>query len=124
MVQMPVIAALFLVGVLMVLFGIALPVLKSGAKNGIWFSGIGTILTVTMLLLVAGYNGTSFYPSTADLQSSLTIQNASSSEFTLNAMSIVSLFIPLVVGYIFYAWRSMEKKRTDVADIKSDDHAY
>lgn len=124
MVQMPVIAALFLIGVLLVLSGIALPILKSGAKNGIWFSGIGTILTVTMLLLIAGYNGTSFYPSTADLQSSLTIQNASSSEFTLNAMSIVSLFIPLVAGYIFYAWRSMEKKRTDVADIKSDDHAY
>lgn len=124
MIEMPVIAALFLVGVLMVLYGIAVPLIKSGARNGIWFSGIGTILTVTMLLLVAGYNGTSFYPSTADLQSSLTIQNASSSEFTLSAMSIVSLFIPLVVGYIFYAWRSMEKNKTDVADINSDDHAY
>jgi cytochrome bd ubiquinol oxidase subunit II len=124
LIDMPVILITFLLGVVGVLWGIIGTIFSEKFKKGIWFAGAGTILTVCSLLLVAGYNNTSYYPSTADLQSSLTIFNSSSSEFTLNAMTIVSVLIPFVLAYIFYAWRSMEKKRTDIADIKSDDHAY
>ncbi|MDD3079916.1 MAG: cytochrome d ubiquinol oxidase subunit II [Paludibacter sp.] len=124
LIEMPVVLILFLLGVVGVLWGIAGTVVKPGFKKGIWFAGAGTILAVCSLFLVAGYNNTSFYPSTGDLQSSLTIFNSSSSEFTLKAMSIVSILIPFVVAYIFYAWRAMEKKRTDIEDIKSDGHAY
>ena len=124
LIQMPVVLILFLVGVVGVLWGIIGTILKGTFKKGIWFAGVGTVLTVTSLLLLAGYNNTSYYPSTADLQSSLTIFNSSSSEFTLNAMTIVSVLIPFVLAYIFYAWNSMEKKHTDIADINSDDHAY
>ena len=124
LIQMPVVLILFLIGVVGVLWGIIGTLLKETFKKGIWFAGVGTILTVTSLLLLAGYNNTAYYPSSADLQSSLTIFNSSSSEFTLNAMTIVSVLIPFVLGYIFYAWRSMEKKHTDIADINSDDHAY
>jgi len=76
------------------------------------------------LLLIAGYNNTAYYPATPNLQSSLTIFNSSSSFFTLKAMSLVSLFIPVVLVYIFIAWRSMEKKRIDIEDVNGDDHAY
>ncbi len=124
LIQLPIVLVLFLVGVVAVLWGIIGTVLKETFKKGIWFTGVGTILAVCSLLLLAGYNNTAYYPATPDLQSSLTIFNSSSSEFTLNAMTIVSVFIPFVLAYIFYAWRSMEKKRTDIADINSDDHAY
>ncbi len=124
LIEMPVVLVLFLLGVVGVLWGIAGTVLKDSFKKGIWFAGAGTVLTVCSLLLIAGYNNTSYYPATPDLQSSLTIFNSSSSEFTLQAMTIVSVLIPFVLAYIFYAWRSMEKKRTDIADINSDDHAY
>lgn len=124
LVQMPVVGILFLVGVLLVLFGIIASFLKPQFKKGIWFSGLGTVITVTMLFMIAGYNNTAFYPSYADLQSSLTIFNASSSDFTLRAMSWASLLIPVVVVYIFIAWRSMEKKRTDIQDVNDDSHAY
>ena len=93
-------------------------------KEGIWYSGAGTILTVTMLLLVAGYNNTAYYPSSVDLQSSLTLQNSSSSEFTLSAMAVVSLFVPVVAAYIFYAWRALERKKLSLDDLHSDGHAY
>ncbi|MDD3788624.1 MAG: cytochrome d ubiquinol oxidase subunit II [Petrimonas sp.] len=122
--QMPVVLIFFLLGVVAVLYGIIATVFKSGFKKGIWFAGIGTVITVTMLLLVAGYNGTAYYPSTADLQSSLTIQNSSSSEFTLKAMSIVSLIVPFVLAYIFYAWRALEKKRLSLEDLNTDSHSY
>jgi len=124
LIEMPVVLAVFLIGVVGVLWGIIGTVLSEKFKKGIWFAGIGTVLTVCSLLLLAGYNNTAYYPATPDLQSSLTIFNSSSSEFTLNAMTIVSVLIPFVLAYIFIAWRSMEKKRTDVADINSDDHAY
>lgn len=123
LIQMPIILAFFLLGVVGVLVGIFGTLFSSKFKRGIWFSGIGTVITVCCLFLIAGYNNTSFYPS-INLQSSLTIFNASSSEFTLNAMSVVSIMIPFVVGYIFYAWRSMEKNRTDIDDINNDGHAY
>ncbi len=124
LIELPIVLVLFLVGVVAVLWGIIGTVLKETFKKGIWFTGVGTILAVCSLLLLAGYNNTAYYPATPDLQSSLTIFNSSSSEFTLNAMTIVSVFIPFVLAYIFYAWRSMEKKRTDIADINSDDHSY
>ncbi len=124
LIEMPIVLILFLIGVVGVLWGIGGTVLNEKFKKGIWFTGTGTILAVCSLLLVAGYNNTAYYPATPDLQSSLTIFNSSSSEFTLYTMTIVSILIPFVLAYIFYAWRSMEKKRTDIADINSDDHAY
>jgi cytochrome d ubiquinol oxidase subunit II len=123
LIEMPVVLALFLLGVVAVLFGVIGTWISPKFKKGIWFAGVGTVVTVCSLLLTAGYNNTAYYPST-NLQSSLTIFNSSSSEFTLNAMSIVSLFIPVVLVYIFIAWRSMEKNRIDLEDVNGDDHAY
>jgi len=123
-IDMPLVMILFLLGVVAVLYGIFQTVFSEKFKEGIWFSGAGTVVTVTMLLLVAGYNNTAFYPSSVDLQSSLTLQNSSSSEFTLSAMAVVSLFVPVVIAYIFYAWRAMEKKRLSTDDLSSDSHTY
>lgn len=122
--QMPIVLVMFLLGVAAVLYGIAGTVFKNDFRKGIWYSGIGTVLTVTMLLLIAGYNHTAYYPSTYDLQSSLTIQNSSSSELTLRVMFYVSLLVPIVIGYIAYAWRLLEKKRLSIEDLKADEHAY
>lgn len=123
-IQMPVIMVLFLLGVLSVLWGIFATAFNNKYNNGIWFAGAGTVVAVTMLLLVAGYNNTSYYPSYTNLQSSLTIQNSSSSELTLGVMAIVSLLIPVVVAYIIYAWRALEKKRLHLDDLHKDGHAY
>ncbi len=124
LIQMPLIAILFLIGVVAVLYGIAIGYLQNSSK-GIWFSGIGTVITVLMLFLISGYNNTAFYPSVSDLQSSLTIQNASSSHFTLVAMSYVSLMIPFVLAYIWYAWRAINNRKIDQEEIESDDiHIY
>lgn len=124
--QMPIVLVVLLLGVVMVLYGIIMTYLKAEWRKGVWFTGIGTVLTVTMLLLVAGYNNTAYYPSTfGDMSSSLTIENSSSSEFTLTAMSIVSLLIPIVLVYIFFAWRSLEKKRINIEEINDDaNHPY
>lgn len=119
-IEMPIITVLFLAGVLSVLWGIFATVFNKSYSKGIWFSGAGTIITVTMLLLIAGYNNTSFYPSYTNLQSSLTVQNASSSEFTLGAMAIVSLFVPVVMTYIFFAWRALEGKKLTLEDAHED----
>ena len=91
---------------------------------GIWQAGLGTIFTVLALLLLAGWNNTAYYPSTADLQSSLTLANSCSSEFTLRTMFWVSLLVPFVLAYIFYAWRAIDKKKITKEEIASDDHAY
>lgn len=119
-IEMPIITVLFMAGVLSVLWGIFATVFNKSYSRGIWFSGAGTIITVTMLLLIAGYNNTSFYPSYTNLQSSLTVQNASSSEFTLGAMAIVSLFVPVVMTYIFFAWRALEGKKLTLEDAQED----
>ncbi|WP_306540371.1 cytochrome d ubiquinol oxidase subunit II [Dysgonomonas sp.] len=124
MIEMPIVGIVFLVGVLLVLFGIGKTLLSKEYHSGIWFSGVGTVLTVCMLLLITGFNNTAYYPSSTDLQSSLTIENSSSSEFTLTVMSVVSLFVPFVLGYIIYAWNSLEKKKFDVKDLKDDGHVY
>lgn len=116
-------AVVLLIGVVLVLYGIIVPVIKKTYKKGIWFAGIGTVLTVLVLFLIAGWNGTAYYPSNADLQSSLTIQNSSSSEFTLRTMFYVSLLIPFVLAYIIYAWRSLDRKQITKEEI-SEDEAY
>lgn len=123
---LPVIAILFLIGVVLVLWGIIVPLWKfeKCAAKGIWFAGIGTILTVFSVFLLAGFNNTAYYPSTFDLQSSLTIMNSSSSHYTLTAMSYVSLLVPFVLAYIWYAWWSINRKKIDSAEMESDEHAY
>ncbi len=124
LIEMPVILIFFLTGVVLLLWGIYKAAFTSKAGNGIWFAGIGTVLAVLTLLLIAGYNNTAYYPSTADLQSSLTIYNSSSSPFTLKVMSFVSLMVPFVVLYIFYAWRAINKKPIDSTEMASGDHQY
>ena len=112
-----------LVGVLLLLFGIVRTILQKDYIKGIWPARIGVVLVVIVLFLIVGYNNTAYYPSTADLQSSLTLQNSCSSQFTLTAMFYASLIIPFVLAYIFYAWRSIDSKEIDSKEI-SDDHAY
>lgn len=117
-------AIILLVGVVLLLFGIIKTVLKPEYVRGIWPAGIGVVLVVLVLFLIAGWNNTAYYPSTADLQSSLTLQNSSSSEFTLKAMFYVSFLVPFVLAYIVYAWRAIDKKAIDREEIAEDDHAY
>lgn len=107
--EMPAVLILLLAGVAAVLTGLIKGIFTDSRK-GIWFAGAGTVATVLALLLTAGWNGTAYYPSLADMQSSLTIRNSSSSLFTLQVMSWVSLLIPFVVAYIWYAWRSLARK--------------
>lgn len=108
--EMPYVTGILLVGVILVLWGIGKTYLNPSYREGIWFSGTGTVLTVLALLLCAGWNHTAYYPSITDLQSSLTLQNSCSSPFTLKAMSYVSILIPFVLAYIFYAWRAIDLK--------------
>lgn len=117
-------AVVLLVGVVLVLLGIVRTLMQKDYIKGIWPTGIGVVLVVIVLFLIAGYNNTAYYPSTADLQSSLTIQNSCSSEFTLTAMFYASLIAPFVLAYIFYAWRSIDSKKIDRKEIEEDDHAY
>ena len=117
-------AIILLVGVVLLLFGIVKTVLKPEYVRGIWPAGIGVVFVVLVLFLIAGWNNTAYYPSTADLQSSLTLQNSSSSEFTLKAMFYVSFLVPFVLAYIVYAWRAIDKKAIDRKEIAEDDHAY
>ena len=112
-----------LIGVVFVLFGILWSIFHKEYKRGFWVVGFGTVVTVTVLLLLTAWNNTAYYPSTADLQSSLTMQNSSSSEFTLRTMFYVSLLIPFVLAYIIYAWRAIDKKELTLDEINSD-HAY
>lgn len=119
---MPAVAIVLLAGVAAVLWG-----LWSGGRNGsrraIWFSGAGTILTVLALLLLAGWNDTCYYPSLRDMQSSLAITNSSSSLFTLKVMSVVSLLIPFVAAYIWYAWRALTRPISE-REVEEAEHKY
>lgn len=108
--QMPAVLAIFLLGALLLVAGVAANLLRPAFRRGIWLAAPGTILAVMALFMLAGYNQTAYYPSTANLQSSLTLANSCSSEFTLRTMAAVSLIIPLVVAYIAYFWRQMDKK--------------
>ena len=124
--DMPVVLILLLLGVVMVLWGIyraAFAYDKCGRK-AIWFTGAGVVLTVFALFLTAGFNHTAFYPSVYDIQSSLTIENASSSHYTLVAMSYVSLMVPFVVAYIWYAWKSLNNTPITQKEMEEDSHAY
>ena len=112
---------IFLVGVLLVLFGIGRTIFDKQYVKGIWPEGIGVILVVTVLLLIAGWNNTAFYPSNVDLQSSLTISNACSSEVTLRVMAWVTLLIPIIIAYGAYCWWSIDKKKITKAEIETGD---
>jgi len=114
---------ILLIGVVLVLFGIGKTIVSKDYIGGIWPAGIGTVLTVLALLLCSAWNHTAYYPSTADLQSSLTMVNSCSSEFTLRTMFYVSLLVPFVLAYIVYAWRAIDAKKLDREEIKTD-HAY
>ena len=122
--QMPAVGAVLLIGVIAVLMGISKTIFVKGWKKGIWFTGVGTVLTVLALLLCAGWNDTAYYPSLADLQSSLTIHNSCSSPFTLKVMSFVSLLIPFVLAYIYYAWRALDLRKIDSKKMGESHHAY
>lgn len=120
-IAMPFITILFILGIILVLTGTLKAILKANSLS-IWFSGIGTILTVLSLLLIAGYNHTAFYPSLTSPQSSLTIVNACSSRFTLITMGYASLFVPIVMAYIFYTWRLINNEKISEFELKDTDH--
>ena len=124
LIEMPIVLVTLLVGVVGVLFGIGKSILSETWTKGIWFAGAGTVLTVLALLLCAGWNHTAYYPSIADLQSSLTLQNSCSSPFTLETMSYVSILIPFVLAYIFYAWRALDIHKIDQKEMEENDHTY
>ena len=122
--EMPFVLVVFLIGVVLVLLGIFINQFQK-SKNGIWFSGIGTVLTVWMLLLNAGFNNTAYYPSNYNLQNSLTIYNSSSSEFTLRTMSYVSLLVPFVLAYIALVWKKLDAKNISEKDLEETEaHVY
>jgi len=123
LIEMPLVLITFLAGVVLVLLGIGRSLFTSCTK-GIWFTGAGTILTVLSLFLIAGYNNTAYYPSTFNLQHSLTIFNSSSSKFTLSVMSIVSILIPFVATYIWFAWRAITRKKIDAEEMGTESHTY
>lgn len=115
------VTVVLLIGVVLVLYGIIRTIVSKTYIGGIWPAGIGTVLTVLALLLTAGLNNTAYYPSNADLQSSLTIVNSCSSEFTLSVMAVVSILVPFVIAYIVYAWYSIDKKKLDKEEISTDE---
>ena len=119
--QMPIVLAMFLVGAVLLVVGVVMTLCRKTFRRGIWFAGPGTVLAVMALFMIAGYNGTAYYPSTAELQSSLTLSNSSSSEFTLHTMAIVSLIIPFVVAYIAYFWRKMDKKSITTEELNNSE---
>ncbi len=123
LIEMPVVLVIMLAGLVLVLWGLYSSNSRY-SENGIWFTGIGTVLTVLALFFIAGYNNTSFYPSTFDLQHSLTIENASSSKFTLTTMSYASLMVPFVLAYIIYVWRKMDASKISEKEMMEDYHAY
>ena len=124
LVEMPYLLLLFVLGVAGVLWGLVKSILCASYTRGIWFAGVGTVLTVLALLLTVGYNHTAYYPSTADLQSSLTLANSCSSMITLKTMAYVSILVPFVLAYIVYAWRAIDRKPITAEELKEDDHAY
>ncbi len=122
--DMPIVGVLFLLGVILVLWGIGKTIFSITYIKGIWFTGTGTVFTIVALLLTAGYNYTAYYPSTADLQSSLTLANSSSSEFTLKTMAYVSMLVPFIIAYIIYAWRAIDNKQIDTKELEEGGHVY
>ena len=122
---MPIVFAMLLVGVISVLYGLGKTIFsKTIYTKGIWFASTGAVLAVLSLFLILGYNNTSYYPSTFNIQSSLTIYNSSSSFFTLKVMSVVSILIPFVLAYIFYTWRKMDKISITKEEMQEEGHKY
>lgn len=121
LIEMPGLALILLIGIVLVLLGIFKASKSVTYRNGIWLTGIGTILTVLVLFLITGWNQTAYYPSLIDINSSLTIANSSSSEFTLRTMSYVSFLIPFVLAYIIYAWRAIDKKGITLEEIEKEE---
>ncbi len=124
LIEMPILLVVLLVGVVAVLYGILRTIIQSTWKKGIWFTGIGTVLTVLVLFLCVGWNNTAYYPSVTNLQSSLTIENSSSSFFTLKVMSYVSILVPFVLAYIYYAWRALDLRKIDKSEMEDGHHTY
>ncbi len=125
--QMPVALIMIIAGVLLVLFGIGTAIFSTKQKcrtRAIWPFGIGTVLVVLSLFFIIGFNGTSFYPSSTDLQSSLTLTNSCSSPFTLKTMAIVSLLIPFVLAYMIIAWRAIDKKSITREELQESENKY
>ena len=118
---MPVVLLVLLAGVVLVLYGIIRTLVDSRFTRGVWYSGAGTVFAVLALLLIAGFNNTCYYPSIYDLPSSLHIQNSSSSHYTLTAMSYVSLFVPFVLAYIIWAWRTLLKDPVTKEEVEEED---
>jgi cytochrome d ubiquinol oxidase subunit II len=120
-IDMPIVLIMFLIGAVLLVAGVALTLIKHTFTRGIWPSAIGTVMAVMAIFMIAGYYGTTYYPSVADLQSSLTLGNSCSSEFTLKTMAIVSLIIPFVVAYIAYFWLKMDKKQLTREEMETSD---
>lgn len=120
---MPIVLILFLLGVVGVLYGIIRSYFCKAFKKGIWFTGIGTVLAVWALLLLVGFNNTSYYPSCTNIESSLTLQNSCSSFFTLKVMTVVSFFVPFVLAYIFYVWRKLNSTQLKASN-ENEDNIY
>ena len=118
LIQMPVVLIMFLLGAVLLVAGVVMTLIKKEFSRGVWITGPGAVLAVMAIFMIAGYNGTAYYPSTADIQCSLTLSNSCSSEFTLKTMAIVSLIIPFVVAYIAYFWRQMDKKSLTKEDLE------
>ena len=116
-------AVVMVAGVALLLYGVGRTVVSNSYIRGIWPAGIGVVMVGLVLLLCAGWNNTAYYPSNADLQSSLTIANSCSSRFTLSTMFYVSLLVPLVLAYIAYVWRVMDSRKLTHDEI-ADDEAY
>lgn len=121
LIEMPGFSLILLIGIVLVLLGIFKASKSVAYRNGIWLTGIGTILTVLVLFLITGWNQTAYYPSLIDINSSLTIANSSSSEFTLRTMTYVSFLIPFVLAYIIYAWRAIDKKGITLEEIEKEE---
>ena len=121
LIQMPAVLIMFLVGAVLLVAGVVMTLLKKEFNRGIWITGPGTVFAVMAIFMIAAYNGTAYYPSTADIQCSLTLSNSCSSEFTLKTMAIVSLIIPFVVAYIAYFWRQMDKKSLTKEELEHTD---
>lgn len=124
LIEMPAVLVVLLAGVVSVLYAIGRTAFTATWKKGIWFSGAGTVLTVLAILLCAGWNNTAYYPSVIDPQSSLTIGNSCSSPFTLKVMSYVSILVPFVLAYIFYAWRSLDLHKITEREMTENGHTY
>jgi len=117
--EMPVVLVMFLVGAVLLVTGVVMTWMKNTYNKGIWLAGPGTVLVVMALFMIAGYNGTAYYPSNADIQCSLTLANSCSSEFTLHTMAIVSLVIPFVLAYIVYFWYKMDKRSLTTEELET-----